>query len=184
MLGASNFAATKNRHTVGKWLYTPNYAFNVTSPTHLYQFRIARTSGSFKADYHFDSCEVRRGEYSNVGKSCLNGGVAELNGNIPQLGLPFNVEVGPLGANTNPVTLIIGLANPNIDLSALGWTGCFQHARLDLQVGMPVNSGMAKLGIPIPQSTSLIGVKWWTQAYQATASGLETSNGMRGTIGN
>ena len=80
--------------------------------------------------------------------------------------------------------MIIGLANPNIDLSAIGWSGCFQHARLDLQVGMAVKSGVAGLSIPMPSSTTLIGVKWFTQAYQATATGLETSNGMRGTIGN
>ena len=64
---------------------------------------------------------------------------------------------------TSPVMLkIVGQVHD------AGVTGMFHH--LEKQVGMPVASGAAKLGIPIPNSTSLIGVKWYTQAYQATRS--------------
>jgi hypothetical protein len=176
----------KSTHVVGQWVYSPNLSINVTNPAHLYRWRLDAYTGpgnSFKSDYYFDSFEVRRGEYTPFGKSCMNGGTAKMSGTIPQLGHKFEMQVGPLGS-ANAVTMIFGLANPNLDLRVVGWPGCTQYARLDILVGMPVTAGLAKLTVTMPTTPTLLGVKWYTSAYQATTTGLATTNGVLGTIGN
>ena len=176
----------KSTHIVGKWVYSPNISITVTHPAHLYRWRLDAYTGpgnSIKGDYYLDSFEVRRGEYTPFGKSCMNTGLAKMFGNIPQLGLQFSMNVGPLGS-TNPVTMILGITNPAFDLGGVGWTGCTQYASLDVLVGMTIVSGNASLSFPMPTTPTMIGVPWYTSAWQATATGLATTNGVAGMIGN
>ena len=176
----------KDTHIVGQWVYSPAVSFNVTNPLHLYRFRLDsyKSGVSFKADYYFDSFEVRRGQFEPFGKSCMNGGFAAMSGNVPQLNHKFDIEVNNLSPFMPNVSMFLGLSNPNFDLSQIGWTGCFQYSSLDIIVPMSVANQMATLSMTVPNDTNLIGLPFFTQAYGPTGGKIQTSNGVRGQIGN
>lgn len=183
----SKIVWTRGSHVLNKWVESPNYVFNVSNANNLYRFYWHKYSGSDngpKSDYHFDSFTVRKGEFTPFGVSCIRSGRAKMKGTIPQLGRPFEIRCGPFTSAT-PLTMILGLASANFDLALLGWPGCYQYARMDLLVPMPMVKSLAKINLIVPNTPGLLGVPFYTQAYKVSpAGGIKTSNGVRGVIGN
>ena len=72
-----------------------------------------------------------------------------------------------------------------IDLTVVGWAGCYQYARMDVLVPLPIVRGAARLNLTLPNAPTLIGVPFYTQAYKPSPTGtVKTSNGLRGAIHN
>ena len=174
-------------HIVDKWVESPNYTFFVSQPTNLYKFfwyKIGGSGNGAKFNYRFDSFTVRKGEFTPYGSSCVRSGMAKMKGTIPQLGYPFEIKCGPI-TNPQPMTMILGLAEQNIDLTIAGWPGCFLLARMDILVPLPIVRGAARLNMIVPSTPGLIGIPFYTQAYKPSPTGaVKTSNGMRAWIGN
>ena len=92
---------------------------------------------------------------------------------------------------SRPVILIMGWNNRSplpIDLSAAGAPGCFLYQSLDLSGALATNSsGAASAPLPIPSSTSLTGMKIYTQFaildLKANKLGLAFSNYGRALLG-
>ncbi|MEE2888106.1 MAG: hypothetical protein VX951_11815 [Planctomycetota bacterium] len=174
-------------HIVNKWVESPNYTFFVSNPNNLYRFFWNKTGGAgngAKYNYHFDSFAVRKGEFTPYGTSCVRSGKATLKGTIPQLGSPFEIKCGPI-SNPQPMTMILGLADMNLDLGPMGWPGCYLLARMDILIPLPIVRGAARLNMTLPNDPTLIGIPFYTQAYKPSPTGaLKSSNGVRGVIGN
>lgn len=112
-----------------------------------------------------------------------------LDGNAPRLGQNWTINT----TNINPVSPIsitffgTGALNPGLDLGFLGAPGC--SAYINSIVGdvtaLAVN-GSASVVVPIPNNGALAGVVLAGQSVCLTtlnALGLQTSNGIEGSIG-
>ncbi|HMQ22015.1 MAG TPA: hypothetical protein PKE00_05960 [Planctomycetota bacterium] len=96
-----------------------------------------------------------------------------------RLGQTANVDLAGASGASGLAVLIWGfrhLAGVGVDLTAAGAPGCFLRMRIDFVFGFATTNGAARAPIPIPNSSSLIGIdplgcQWFT--FDPTANALQ-----------
>lgn len=78
-------------------------------------------------------------------------------GSAPVLGTTFVMEAGNVRPTTVGGNLVIGVTNPNLDLSFLSLTGCTLLASLDVVLPIATTSPTTVINIPIPNQAALRG---------------------------
>lgn len=104
----------------------------------------------------------------------------------PAIGLLHRVTVFDLPENLAVMVFGWGRTAPT-PLAALGMPGCFAHVTIDASVALVGAAGVARVDVPIPNVSALIGVAFTNQAIvfdaAANAAGLVVSDAAEGVIG-
>jgi len=112
-----------------------------------------------------------------------------LNSTLPVLG-----TTAALTTTSYPSTSTIGAViesfvqqNPGIDLTSLGMPGCRRYLNADVSIIIVLTGGPAVFNQSIPNSSSLMGVRFLAQSYVfapgANATGVIASNGVALVLG-
>ncbi|MBK8977456.1 MAG: hypothetical protein IPM29_16210 [Planctomycetes bacterium] len=107
----------------------------------------------------------------------------------PRINRTLNLEVRNVPGDTTLIALNIGVfkVDPPLNLGVIRMPGCFQHASIDVGVGLPAVVPTTPLSFGVPNLPVLIGVHAYLQALGASPSGnptgILTTNGLDLLIG-
>ncbi len=135
-----------------------------------------------------------KADYSLFGIGCKgsNGQAPSLTATgLPQLGKTVQINLANAPTPVSPAVLILSTSNATplpTDLTGAGAPGCFLYVRPDFLLGLAATNGKASVKLPIPNSASLLCVRFYNQFLVVDAKAnklkLTTSNYGRGLIGN
>lgn len=135
--------------------------------------------------------------YTPYGSGCTGTAgtpsLAAASGSLPWINSTFTAEVKNLPP-TAPVAMFLGTSrtswgpiNLPFKLDALGATGCALLTGFEFATVVVSSGGTAKLSLPIPNDSNLLGAGWFQQALvidpKANAFGASFSNGAAAVIG-
>ncbi len=108
----------------------------------------------------------------------------------PVLGGAFKVLLANAPGTAAPAILLLGFSNASplpVDLGFAGAAGCRLYVRPDFGLGAAAVNGKASIPLAIPNSTSLVGGRFYNQWFvvdsKANKLGLTASNYGRGLMG-
>jgi hypothetical protein len=109
-------------------------------------------------------------------------------GSRPVIGTTFVMEMRSVRAGTLGAAMSFGVGNPTLDLTLLGLPGCTLLCTPDVTLPFAPSAPIATLGVPVPNSTSLIGGSLHSQTLMLDPSlsgslPAYLSNGLRLTVG-
>ncbi|MCA8978294.1 MAG: hypothetical protein KDC98_26435, partial [Planctomycetes bacterium] len=97
----------------------------------------------------------------------------------------YQVSQAPAGASLG--FILLGLSNPNTDLTPIGMTGCVRYTNELAIALMPGSYPGATRSTSIPSVTAFLGMNLFAQAALLAPGvnplGVTASNGIKGTIG-
>jgi hypothetical protein len=114
---------------------------------------------------------------------------------LPKINTVFSLDITKLPTAPGIVPILFGAGNAKwltldlpFSLTPLGLTGCgLEVDLLGVLVAVPSVNGSAKLNLPLPNASSLIGARFYMQALvpdsAANKGGLTVSNGVESSIG-
>ncbi len=153
----------------------------------------ARGSVGGTAALKMELCFDKAG-YALFGVGCKgsNGQAPSLTATgLPQLGKTIQINLANAPTPVSPAVLILSTSNATplpADLTGAGAPGCFLYVRPDFLLGLAATNGKASVKLPIPNSASLLCVRFYNQFLVVDAKAnklkLTTSNYGRGLIGN
>jgi hypothetical protein len=111
-----------------------------------------------------------------------------LSSNNPAIGTDWDLTCSEMDAAAVGAFFFFGsgASNPGIDLSAIGAPGCFAYTTADLGAFLELGAGSVTHTLAIPNVPALAGAELTVQATSSTPSnafGINTSNGVTGTLG-
>lgn len=169
-----------NYATVQQWTGTAVHVFVET-----YNAAGVPTDAEFFLDYTTSHPAGALATNAVIGAGC--GDSLLVPTSRPILGTNWTMQVSSTPAGTSLGFVLIGLGDPNLDLTPLGMTGCVRHTD---QLGSVLLLGPfpgATYGMAIPASPTFLGLPIHTQAALLAPGvnpiGVAASNGLRGTVG-
>ncbi|MEE2886804.1 MAG: hypothetical protein VX951_05175 [Planctomycetota bacterium] len=118
------------------------------------------------------------------GSSCLTGagttGGPDLNANLPVMGKSFDIAVSNAGSGA---VGLLYLGVPDKTATFLGCRLYLNPAVLLLAGTFTFSSGTGKIAVPVPVSTTFVGLSFSAQAAVGTAASLHLTNAISGVVG-
>ena len=132
--------------------------------------------------FRIEDATCAQATWAAYGSGCTTSGSAPnlQVASLPSLGSTFQVDINGLSAG--PVAMITGLSAISVPLSIAPFaTGCTALAQPDVADVLPVTSGTATYGLPVPNNPALIGFQVFQQAVEIGSTWTVSQGGV-GTI--